>query len=296
MDLTIVKLTITVFEGAADLRDACLSGRGTGFEKVLFNTCCTRPGVSCQACPGASVCPLTLLTGRILSSDPELLRKHQKPGLPYIFESIHQSDESGYGDTFGVCLLGPSITYLVAFIVTLSRLVGTGAKLEVAATDYQGAPMVLQSMSAGHVDNLPLLSLAELYTRRSIDFVGCKRLLFRLLTRLRLVHDGREMGRFEPQLVLRAFIRRLTALCAYYGDRVDPDTVQRLIAAADTVTVARVVCNGEKSLVCHRGITGSYELTGDFELLGPLLSAGSLLHLGKGASYGMGAFSVSPIS
>lgn len=296
MDLTIAKLAITISGGASDLYAACLSGRGACFEEVLFNTCCTHPGASCQACPESSVCSLALLTGRVLSSDPELLRRHQKPGLPYIFESKHQSDVSDYGGAFGVCLLGPAITHLGAFIVTLSRLAGTGAKLEVAATDYQGTPMVLQSMSTSHVDNLPLLSLAELYTRRSIDFFGCKRLIFTLLTPLRLVHDRREMGRFEPQLVLRAFIRRLTSLAAYYGDQVDPDAVQRLIAATDTVTVARVVCNGEKSLVCHRGITGSYELTGDFELLGPLLSAGSLLHLGKGASYGMGAFTVSPIS
>lgn len=261
MDINLVRLRIPLTAAAEQQLAVALAGPGSTFEQ-----------------------PLAVLCSRSLSSDPELVRRHQKPGLPFVFCLPAQG-------AMDCLLVGPAIVELPRILATLAAIAGIPSPGSFYAVDYQGREVLL---TADGGDELPVLSAAGLLDMASSRYGACTRLLVTLQTPLRLVANGRELTRFEPSRFIRTVLRRLSALAAYYGVAGDPETFIRLAALADTVRMTGAVLL--PSPAGQRGVLGSYRLQGPCDELGPLLELGGLLHVGKGAAFGAGAFGVSPLS
>lgn len=228
--------------------------------------------------------PLAALCERPLSNDPELVRRHQKPSLPFVLAVPEEN-------LLTCQLLGPAIAELRSVVATIAAVAGMPCPARVAALDYQGTvhPVALDGGS-----DLPVLSAAELLELAAARYCGCHQVRLELLSPLRLVADGRELTRFDPARFLRTLLRRISSLAAHYGTAGAPEPFVRLAQRAAEITVSRNYATAKVS--GKRGITGSFLLQGDFGELGPLLELGGLLHLGKGAAFGNGRFRVTPLS
>lgn len=291
MDLNIVCLRITVPQQLLSAVRPVVSGSGTLFEAALRQLCCTATDHLCQNCPSGDHCLLPGLTGRNLSQDHELLRRHQKPSVPYVFELPNPKQAC-----LSLTLLGPACGYVALFVQALELLLGQQRVCQVVALDYQGHQVALDLQPEAVIENLPILSGAELVQQYTQQFTGCGGVDLKLVTPLRLVRDQHELSSLDPALFIRSLIRRVTALSAYYGLAADQDYVRFLVQQSSAVRLHSSACVDQSSINSFkkRGITGQYRLVGPFDELGPYLCLGSLLHVGKGAAYGMGAFHVRP--
>lgn len=261
MDLNLVRLRIPL-PAAAEQQLA----RSLATERVLFEQ------------------SLSSLCSRTLSNDAELVRRHQKPSLPFVFSLPHDGQ-------LECLLLGPAVAELPRVLSTVAARAGLARLASFGAYDYQGALVELKTNGEAE---LPVLSLAALLDLATPRYADCQRLRVTLVTPLRLVTDGRELSRFVTERFVRGVLRRISALMAYYGSAAAPEQFIRLAGLAGTLRLleARPLAapNGQ------RGLLGSFDLQGNCNELGPMLELGELLHVGKGASYGMGAFRVSPVS
>ncbi len=287
MKLNLVKLLLPLSDVPASLADALFNGKGAVFEEALRQACCTRNVCVPEPCDGFTSCPIPGLVSRNVSPDPDLLKKHQKPGLPYVFR------KQGDRHQFSLILLGNAIAHLSLFLEVLVLRSDNHTPYPVVARDGQNSPVAITFDGEGNAENLPLLEAHELIDHSCADFHACQRVRIDLETPLRMVRDGHELNRFDPVFFLRSLLRRLSSLAAYYGEGVDTDHFRYLAGLAGEVRLLRQAV--VRDTASHRGISGSYELQGPFAELGPLLCLGGLVNLGKGASYGQGAFDLTPI-
>lgn len=261
MDLNLVRLRIPLAAAAQQQLIRSLTTERTLFEQSLSSLC-----------------------SRNLSSDAELVRRHQKPSLPFIFSLPCDGQ-------LECLLLGPAIAELPRVLSTVATRAGLAQITTFGAYDYQG---VLIELQADGEAELPVLSLAALLDLATPRYADCQRLRVTLLTPLRLVSDGRELSRFVVERFVRGVLRRISALMAYYGTAAAPEQFVRLAALADSLRL--LAARPLPAPKGQRGLLGSFDLQGAGDELGPLLELGGLLHVGKGASYGLGAFRVSPLS
>lgn len=219
----------------------------------------------------------------MLSPDPELVRRYQKPAVPFMFAQPPTCK------TFlRVTLAGPACDALPLFADTLAAVTGEQVCSGLHAFDYQEQLLQLQFQADGQCSNLPLLSLAELFEQQRSRFVGCRLLEIVFQTPLRLRHHGRELQHLQPAVLIRSLLRRLSSLAAYYGVAGDSEHYSVLAARADQVRLVTY----QQVAGFQRGVCGKYQMQGPFEEFGPYLALGSLVHLGKGAAYGQGSFTV----
>ncbi len=293
MDINLARILITFGSGAQSLPELLSSGRAKPFEDALTDICCKRRGSICNSCSLSDSCLVQKLPGRLLSTDPAIVRRHQKPGLPYIFELLSASNDSS--QLFGLTLLEPVYGYLPVFLKILKHLAGQDTLFSISAIDYQNNVTELDLNASGEIANLPLLSANELLNSYSRFYTGTRQIQIVLHSPLRLVRDGRELSHFDPVFFIRSLLRRISSLVAYYGNGVDSEFFQYLAEQSGRFRLIKSAPASTGTVIRQRGVTGSYIISGQLDELGPYLSLGTLLHLGKGASYGMGAFRINPI-
>lgn len=293
MDLNFVKLSIPIRENELQPAAQLLSGRGRRFEESVRLEGCVEKLRSCKnECLSRDSCPVPLLIGRELSHDPEVVRRYQKPALPFVFEMTGDAGEL----SLGLTLLGPSITCLALVVKVLDQMLGRQTAGRVYALDYQGDTILLNRHKDGAIDNIPILTAEELLLRNIAYFNSIERVRIELLSPLCLIRDGRQLSRFDPVFFIRSLLRRISSQFAYHGGRFEYDFFCTLSELAGRVRLIASDTTKQADRFPFRGVSGSYELAGPFQELGPYLALGGLLHLGKGAAYGMGAFTVTPIS
>lgn len=293
MDLNLVKLNIALLKDDLQPAVQLLSGRGVVFEEELKRVACRKTGSSCPACSCNESCPVSAVISKELSSNPDLVRWHQKPGLPFVFEMI---DFGSDDPRLGLTLLGPAITHMPLLLKTVDHILGRQAVRRITVLDYQGHNVVLNGAETAVCDNIPVLSTSELLALSASCFGLIERVYIDVLSPLRLIRDGRQLNHFDPVFFIRTILRRLSSLFAYYGSGVEHEQIRILSELASTVRLVRYVKKNVTDKARTRGMSGCYELVGPFHELGPYLTLGGLLHVGKGAAYGMGAFNVTPIS
>ncbi len=296
MELNLVKLVLDVRPELFHVLAPLVSGKGAGFEDAVRQVCCTQADCSCSACFAYQSCPASVLIAKEISSNPDLVRRHQKPALPYLFNRIDA--DSSESTMIGLTLLGPACSHLSSVLAAVHHLTGRKRCFRsITALDYQDMVVPLDLSDLTSINNIPVLAAAELLEQQSHRFTSCSRVQLTLQTPLRLVKDMRELKHFDPVLFYRSILRRISSLMAYYGDAGDDSDLFRYLAErSQELGVVKVHDYQKSSSGALRGVTGCYELRGPFDELGPLFFLGSLLHVGKRASYGMGAFAVTPIS
>ncbi len=286
MDLNLARLQLPLSASTALALQQLLQGSCSSFEAALLRTSCPTSAYNCRSCHHRTDCQAYTLLARSLSPDPELVRRYQKPALPFVFAPSPTSEP-----VLRLTLAGPACDALPLFADTLAAMTGEQVRFGLHAFDYQEQLKPLQFQADGQCDNLPLLSLAELYEQYRSSFVGCRSVELAFQTPLRLRHNGHELQYLQPAVLIRSLLRRLSSLAAYYGAAGDSDQISILAGRADAVQLQRKTDHGEMKSN-RRGICGRYQLNGPFEEFGPYLALGSLVHLGKGAAYGQGIFTV----
>lgn len=289
MDLNLVRLFLSIESHAWSGTPPLLTGKGFAFEEALRMVCCSQKNQSCHHCHLIQSCSASVLVARQLSKDPELVRRHQKPGLPFVFSQHMHGNQENY--LIDLTLLGTACDYLPLFIKALQHGYSNTICSGLMAYDYQDAAIALELDHLDTISNLPVLASAELLTQNIQRFTCCERVRLDLLTPVRLMKDGRELNCFNPQHFIRSLLRRLSSLAVYYGDGVDQEQFRKLAELTASVRLVRQL-SGTGDDTSLRGVTGSFELVGPFDELGPYLALGEYLHLGKGAAFGMGAFEV----
>jgi hypothetical protein len=292
MDLNLVRLHISLAPQAVSGIAPLLTGKGAGFEEALRTVCCVHQNQSCHTCPASGTCVASALIARQLSQDPELVRRYQKPGLPFVFYAHSGIADRDY--SLGLNLLGTACGHLPLFLKALNQLTGQTACIGLVACDYQNVTVPLDYICPETADNLPVLAVADLLALYSHRFSCCKRIRLDLLSPLRLTRDGRELTKLEPHYFIRSLLRRISSLTVYYGGGVDQELFQHLAQRATSVLLVRQLPSKTAGSFL-RGVTGSFELAGPFDELGPFLALGEQVHLGKGAAFGMGDFAVTVI-
>jgi len=233
--------------------------------------------------------------GQILSTDPDVVRRHQKPPLPFSFK-VRAIPTDDLSIELSIVISGSAIQHVSIFqsaiklmLVSAGEKSGVGVSVSGACSlDYQGGRHALNKDSS----SLVILSTLEiLQTPRQSDSI---RIIIE--SPLRLFSAGIIAHSFDFGLFFRSQMRRCSSLFAYYGEGELGLDYSFLSAAADRVTPLANSFTFSKPVWSKRsalnGITGRGEFRDIADGMLPLLTLGSYFNAGKGSAYGMGAYRV----
>ncbi|BCG48377.1 CRISPR-associated endoribonuclease Cas6 [Citrifermentans bremense] len=256
------------------------------FEMAFRNSLGCRRS-DCTGCLSAAPCPFPATFGQQIANDPEAVRRHQKPPLPFIFQFpvLPLPPNSGKSFQLALHLVGSAVQHVSCYIAAVRVLVeskkGRVVNVEAEAPGGGVAPID----AAG----VPLLSSQDpvLAGPLSTDTVTLQ-----LLTPLKLVHEGRLLKNFTFAQFARSLMRRISSL-AYHYEGAEPSLDYRWLSqTSEAVETLEYGCrlvswNGRPA-----GIAGTAVFGGDLEPFHLLLQLGMATHLGKGASFGFGSYRV----
>lgn len=299
MDFTFAHLTVTI-RLEEEIADACaLFGIRPAFEASF------RMSVKCPACQGtggnhASSCAVLQTFSQAMSPDPEAVRRYQKPPLPFVLALPLLPPPPNRGSTveFGITLAGTAITHLPIYLAALRGMFKPGmpgrrlpaSLIEVASVDYQGRRTPLLGASgAESLDRLVCLS-AEGVLETSV--LPAERITLEFVTPLRLMQDGRPLRELEFSPLLRALLRRVSAMAYYYGGNELAADYRWLSARSQLIETESAECHWVEWSNRLCGLTGSVTFAGDLSEFHPFLLLGAYLQVGKGAAFGLGRYRI----
>ena len=289
MELHYVRLFFT-FTLQADLDDpcalfACRCDFDAAFRKTLS---CRR--LDCSGCLAGASCPYPANFGQLIARDPEAVRRHQKPPLPFVFQFPLLPPVPNRGKTLecALTLLGSAVQeagrYIAAFGLLLQGMQASLVRVEAECPGGGRAPV-----AAGATPPLPLLSALDpsLSGPLAPDSVS-----LRLVTPLKLMQDGRLLKRFEFSHFVRALMRRVSSL-AYYYEGAEPDLDYRWLSQrSESIRTVSCDCRFVSWGGRPAGVIGSARFQGDLEPFHLLIQLGQATQLGKGASFGFGCYRI----
>ena len=294
MDFNLVDLVLRVNSGNRSVLARGLFSSGGAFAQTCRAVTCRWPGRDCRACAASCDCGWHQVFSQELTTDPEALRRHQKPPLPFSFHFPAAVCDSGPGEMVcSLVVIGSAIPFLEMLLQGFAVMVRQqgGTLVSMSSRDYQGKEFLLgNGVGIEQPGNLVILSSRGSFESR--PWAGTS-LRVELLTPLRLVSHGRQLRRFEFCTFARTLLRRVSAMAHYYGQSREDHDFKALSLTAEQVTCdeyrfAWEGCgNGGPA-----GLTGYGRFSGNFTELLPFLAAGRYLNAGKGAAYGSGAFEV----
>ncbi|HXG59809.1 MAG TPA: CRISPR system precrRNA processing endoribonuclease RAMP protein Cas6 [Planctomycetota bacterium] len=222
---------------------------------------------------------------------------------PYVLRWESAGTELRSGDfwTVGVTLIGWAARMAGHVVAALERGGRTGFGRERVPVAIE---RVEEEQGAGRIvlrpERLPErarpLPLSEL-ERRVPKFDGEARLVFR--TPARITSGGRLQQEPDGPAVLRALLRRVGAMTAFYGGGSVEEPARHLAREAETLEYrwedrrwqeAPRYSGRQKTRMSLGGVIGTLRLRGALSAWRPWLVAGQWLHLGKNASFGLGRY------
>jgi hypothetical protein len=240
-----------------------------------------------------------------LPVDPVAVRRHQRPGPPFVLHPPDRLPEVfGPGDVLvlPVLFLGDGSQQLPAFIRVMCALGAAGVhrgegRFELTAVEAEEVSGVFRPIWRSGMSPERLAVPIQDATWWLENTVPRPPVILEFLTPARLLADGRPLFRAPFSRLFPFFLRRVTSmLYAHCGIEVVDDPAPLLEAAAGvTESGNRLiwkdwrVLEGEGGRVDLGGLSGSIRLDG--EGLGNILwvlQLGSLFNLGRGAAYGSG--------
>ncbi|GFO64917.1 CRISPR system precrRNA processing endoribonuclease RAMP protein Cas6 [Geomonas paludis] len=253
-----------------------------------------RAAVSCKRgdCAGCrrGDCAFSATFSQEIAQDPEAVRRHQKPPLPFIFDFpvLPPSPNRGRGCELALTLVGSSIQNLPAYLEAVRILIENkgGVLVAVAAESPGGA----RADYAGD-GSFPLPLLGSLDPALTGP-LPTETVALRLLTPLKLVREGRLLKAFTFADFARTLMRRVSSL-AYHYEGAEPALDYRWLSGqSDAVDTVESDCRFVSWNGRPAGILGTARFAGDLEPFHLLLQLGTATHLGKGASFGYGCYRV----
>lgn len=289
MELHYVRLFFT-FTLNGDLADpyalfACRSDFDGAFRKTLS---CRR--LDCTGCLSSGSCAYPANFGQKLARDPEAIRRHQKPPLPFVFQFPVLPPAPNRGRTLecSLTVFGSAVQeadrYIAAVTALLEGMQAVRITVEAECPGGGRAPV-----AAGACPALPILSALDPTVSGPLppdSAAVC------LVTPLKLMHDGRLLKQLTFSHFARALMRRVSSLAYYYEGAEPPLDYRWLSLCSESVETVSSDCHFLSWGGRPAGIVGSAQFRGDLEPFHLLLQLGQATHLGKGASFGFGSYRV----
>ncbi|MBX3016105.1 MAG: CRISPR system precrRNA processing endoribonuclease RAMP protein Cas6 [Caldilineaceae bacterium] len=298
------------FFSAATLRGAF----GWSFKRMV----CYQPQVpSCEGCLLRGQCPYP----RVFEPPPPpgtLYAQQERAVAPYVLrrplaeaDSAQRHFREGEAIVFEIVLVGWANGLLPYFALALQQLevrgVGRGrGRVAVAAIDLLPPPFPLETAQPA----LPL-RLFNAQTPGQIENHGGwpasqwisaqpapAQVTVHFATPTRLQSDGHVQGEPAFQVLYRALLRRVSALCTVHTDQMWTTDFAQLAEAAHAVQTTAASMTRERR---HRhsdrqgemefwGAEGLMVYSGDLTLFWPLLQLGQAIHVGKNCTFGLGQY------
>lgn len=289
MELSYLKLYVT-FALGADVADpytffGCRGDFDAAFRRAVS---CRRP--DCAGCLTAGSCPYPANFGQKIAKDPEAVKRHQKPPLPFVFDfpMLPPAPNRGAALELAITLFGTAVQdasrYLTAVRFLLQSLPAAITKIE-AQSPGGGRSVV----AAGDNPALPLLGALD---PAQPGPLAPDALSIQFLTPLKLVNEGRLVKSITFSRFARSLMRRVSSLAYYYEGEEQSLDYRWLSQLSDSVKTVYTDCR----FVCWEGrpagITGRISFQGNLEPFHLLLQVGVATHLGKSASFGFGAYRI----
>jgi hypothetical protein len=280
-----------------------------GLGHALKRIACALRQQECQNCLLHQTCAYSFLFEKKKNTPPpsatDKIRRADRPH-PYILvppDENTRAYERGAPFSFGVTLLDPAIQFLPHMVFAVQEMGKAG--LGKHAQEGSGQ-LHLETVSQNG---------RTIYDGRSLDTSIApdeltlptpsgmiKRITLTCHTPLRLKLDNELQNKLPFHLLIRAALRRISALESAYGSGEPALDYKGLVARANKVVVTKSslqwteierYSNRQKRAMLMGGITGSITYEGD-ELAEfvPLLRYCEVVHLGKETSFGLGRISI----
>lgn len=269
------------------------------FEREFKSVCCQSDQLPCTSCSLYSDCPYLKVFGQQLSPDPEIVRLHQKPALPF---SLYINEMTGNASTCtaGIAVIGDAVQHSDIFHTTLLGIAETAVSNVLPPTAYSFSSYTIDYLGERHClghsalmhENVIVLSGRQILE----NCINADSVRLTLKSPLRLMSNGSIARRFDFAAFFRSQLRRCSSLCAYYGTGKPVLDFSFLSAASLNVAVLEDGIRYSQPSWSNRlnraGLTGTAECSGLTGQMFPLLLLGSYVNAGKGASYGSGVYQI----
>ena len=251
--------------------------------------------------------PLVRLLHPLLSSDPQALRKFQKPSPGFIVVPPAKTRECEIGDeaSLEVIFWGTGTQFITDLFLALQRVGASGLShgegpfeiVGIKSLDGSGSwQEIWQPGDAEEVMTPLLMDLAWWLDMQTFDDMHLE---LRFMTPARLLHKGKPLFKPSFQRLFPFVLRRVTSMLHTWQGvelKLDPRELTSSAARVEEIdnqllwqdwrTLNRI--HGDQDL---GGVTGSIRLSGlELGEIAWILRLGSLLNVGKGAAYGCGHY------
>lgn len=264
------------------------------FEQVFRQIVCRTLNANCEDCRHGSICPFYLVFSQMISSDPAIVRRHQKPPLPIAFSFSH----NGHGAFCMLTVAGSAVTQIATLVEAFERVL-SDIGITICNTwcvDYHNGLTEIGGDGRLEFGHLVLLEAMEVFKQQAQD---SDVLRLEICSPLRLIHNGSICRILDLPLLIRFQMRRISAMAAYYGEGEFPIDYKVISALAGEVSM----CRDRTSFGLPSWNHDSHRTAGlagcvDFRAapdVAAVLALGSLFNAGKGAAWGMGAYRVTAI-
>ncbi len=295
MGLDFVRIECEIIADTPAQLTAALYNALRNFEAQFKVSCCQTLQEQCTSCVEHIGCPYRVIFDQDLSSDPEIVRLHQKPSLPFSLY-INGIDGTSSSCTVGMVIIGSAVNYVELFHTTLLCMIE-----ECVSTVLTPAKFILRSYSLDYQAVRHEITLAVPLTESIIllsgqhilqNTVHSDSVILSLKSPLRLLNNSSIIHRFDFGMFFRSQLRRCSSLCAYYGTGELGLDYVNLSKSAQNIAVFDDKIHYTQPHWSKRhdkaGLTGLAECAGLVEPMLSLLLLGSYFNAGKGAAYGAG--------
>ncbi|MDD2540511.1 MAG: CRISPR system precrRNA processing endoribonuclease RAMP protein Cas6 [Desulfuromonadaceae bacterium] len=302
MDLDFVLIECEIVSDSPAQLTAALYSALRNFESKFKTSCCLMTSESCTTCRLHVECPYWTVFHQGLSSNPEIVRLHQKPSLPF---SLHVIGKNGNVSTctVGLVIVGSALNYIEFFHAALVSMIEGGASTVLSPAKFILSNYSLDYQGDRHAITQPAL-LPESVILLSGQYilqnsVHSDSIRLNLKSPLRLLSNGSIAHRFDFGMFLRSQMRRCSSLWAYYGTgKLDIDfaflseSAQNVAVFDDKIQYTQPSWSRRLN---RSGLAGTAECAGLVEPMLSLLTLGSYFNAGKGATFGSGYYQLEVI-
>jgi len=276
------------FTPSAELSDPyCLFAARADFDAAFRRALSCRKS-DCAGCLAAANCPYPANFGQKIARDPEAVRRHQKPPLPFVFRFpvLPAPPNRGCELELALTLFGSAAQYAGRYVAAVRTLLEglPAATLSVEAESPGGVRTLVAALEHPPLPLLSALDPSEAGPLRP------DRLTVRLLSPLKLLHEGRLLKEFTFAHFARTLMRRVSSLAYHYEGTEPPLDYRWLSEQSEKVETLARECRPVNWHGRPAGLVGSVEFGGNLEPFHLLLQMGLATQLGKGASFGFGCY------
>lgn len=298
-----------------DLHLASFSGttlRG-GLGAALKRLVCATGMDECRECPLLRSCPFTEVFNVIPADDDPFFKNETDAPRPFVISPPHGSEISrGQVARFGLVLAGRAAEQIPLFIMAYKHLGETGIgrgqhrfKLLSVTSVNPWNPAKVTRIFDGTTNlyfanaQAQPISLESIRENLKVDYTLKEvSLVFDTPTRINSTDQAPgEAPSFRN--LIKAILRRYSALAALYGEGRPEMDYKAIVAAAGNVRLRtaalssfrdRAYSRRKRDFTPIQGITGRVTYEGDVAQFLPFLAIGQWMHVGKQATFGLGRY------